>query len=104
MSDPWRAFTEGNLGNAHTALGDPRKAIEYYKQRLEIARQIGDRRGEAETSWNLDLIYEKEGRFAEAADVIQVLVDFLTEIGHPIAAGCAADLAEMRAAGAGCGG
>ena len=31
---------------AYAALGDARKAIEYYEQALAIAREIGDRRGE----------------------------------------------------------
>jgi tetratricopeptide (TPR) repeat protein len=36
-------------------LGETRKAIEYYEQRLEITREIGDRRGEGNGLFNLGL-------------------------------------------------
>ena len=34
-----------NLGGAYGRLGEPRRAIEFYKQALAIARALGDRRG-----------------------------------------------------------
>ena len=37
----------GNLGLAYADLGEPRKAIAFYDRDLVIAREIGDRRGEA---------------------------------------------------------
>jgi tetratricopeptide (TPR) repeat protein len=43
----------GNLGLVHDALGDTRKAIGFYEQRLLIAREIGDRRGEGQNLGNL---------------------------------------------------
>ena len=33
----------GNIGNAYQSLGDYRKAIDYHKKRLKIAKEIGDR-------------------------------------------------------------
>lgn len=60
-------FVEGKLGNlglAYAALGDARKAIEFYEQQLVIVRGIGDRRGEGADLGNLgDELYglgEKE--------------------------------------------
>ncbi|HLO52148.1 MAG TPA: tetratricopeptide repeat protein, partial [Kamptonema sp.] len=43
------------LGNAYRNLGDYRLAIEYHQKHLEIAREIGDRRGEANAGFNLGL-------------------------------------------------
>ena len=43
----------GNLGNAHAALGDARKAIEYHEQALTGSREIGDRHGEGAALGNL---------------------------------------------------
>jgi tetratricopeptide (TPR) repeat protein len=37
----------GNLGVAYMDLGETKKAIEFHKQRLAIARDLGDRRGES---------------------------------------------------------
>ncbi len=45
----------GNLGNAYAALGDARKAIEFYEQQLMIVREIGDRRGEGNALFNMGL-------------------------------------------------
>ncbi|MCL4268560.1 MAG: tetratricopeptide repeat protein, partial [Anaerolineales bacterium] len=73
----------GNLGNAYYALGDAKKAIEFYEQALVIDREIGDRRGEALGSWNLGLAYEKEGDLTKAINAMQICVDFEREIGHP---------------------
>ena len=36
----------GNLGIAYAALGETRRAIQFYEQQLAIVREIGDRRGE----------------------------------------------------------
>ena len=42
----------GNLGNAYRNLGQVEQAIQHYQQALEIAREIGDRRGEGPlASW-----------------------------------------------------
>ena len=56
-----RAEALSNLGNAYAALGDTRKAIELYEQRLVIAREIGDRRGEGNSLGNLGSAYNALG-------------------------------------------
>jgi tetratricopeptide (TPR) repeat protein len=47
----------GNLGNAYSNLGDPRKAIEYYEQALKIDKEMEDRQGEGVWLGNLGLAY-----------------------------------------------
>ena len=47
-------------------LDDPRKAIEFYEQNLEIARAIGDRRGEGNALGNSADELMKLGRRDEA--------------------------------------
>ncbi|MDD4652775.1 MAG: tetratricopeptide repeat protein [Methanothrix sp.] len=83
--------------NAYAALGDDRKAIDYYEQRLVIAREIGDRRGEGNSSWNLGLTYEKTGDLKRAAEMMQICVSFEQEIGHPDAVKHAERLEAIRA-------
>ena len=87
----------GNLGFAYADLGDARKAIEYYEQQLAIAREIGDRRSEALTSWDLGLEYEKAGDLRRAAETMQIRVDYEKEIGHPDAGNDAARLEAISA-------
>jgi tetratricopeptide (TPR) repeat protein len=51
----------GNLGNAYTALGDARKAIEYYEQALVVSRALSNRRGEGAALGNLGLAHAALG-------------------------------------------
>jgi tetratricopeptide (TPR) repeat protein len=86
----------GRLGRVWAALGDARKAIDYYEQALAINRELGDPKGEAIESWNLGRALEKQGNLARAAELMQVNVDFLCEIGHLDAEKRAALLAQLR--------
>ncbi len=90
-----RADLLSKLGILHHSLGEVRQAIEYYQQALRIAREIGDRRGEAKHSWNLGLSYEDSDP-ARAAELMQVCVDYECEIGHPDAEAHAARVEEIR--------
>jgi hypothetical protein len=81
----------------HAHPGNARKAIDYYGQHLSIAREIGDRRGEALTSWDLGLAYENAGDLRLAAEMMQVCVDCKREIGHTDAENDAARLEAIRA-------
>jgi tetratricopeptide (TPR) repeat protein len=86
----------GNLGNAYSALGEVARAIEYYEQALTIAREIGDRRGEAFTSWNLGLLYEDSDP-ARAVELMSVCVDYERWISHPDAEADAEQVAALLA-------
>jgi tetratricopeptide (TPR) repeat protein len=86
----------GRLGQVWAALEDARKAIDYYEQALAINCEIGDRKEEAIVSWSLGRVLEKQGNLTRAAELMQVNVDFLREIGHLDAEKRAALLAELR--------
>ena len=86
----------GNLGTAYSDLGEVAQALEYYQQALDIAREIGDQRVEALTSWNLGLLYE-DSEPARAVELMQVLVDYERDIGHPDAESHATRVEEIRA-------
>ena len=70
-------------------------AIAYYEQALAIAQEIGDRRGEANHSWNLGLLYEKDDP-ARAVQLMQVCIAFEQQIGHPNAAARAQRVEQIR--------
>jgi tetratricopeptide (TPR) repeat protein len=54
------------LGIAYKNLGQYQQAIEFYQQQLNIAREIGDRRGEANSWYNSGLALEKLARRSDA--------------------------------------
>ena len=58
----------GNLGNAYSDLGQVEKAIEYHKQALVIAKEIGDRRNEGLWLGNLGNAYSHLGQVEKAID------------------------------------
>ncbi|QSV56896.1 MAG: tetratricopeptide repeat protein [Dolichospermum sp. UKL201] len=55
-----------NLGEIHKSLGDYQTAIIFYEQSLDIKREIGDIRGEANAWFNLGLSLEKVDREQDA--------------------------------------
>ncbi|MCX6956152.1 MAG: tetratricopeptide repeat protein [Verrucomicrobia bacterium] len=71
----------GNLGNAHAALGDARKAIGYYEQRMVIAREIGDRRGEGNALGNLGNAHADLGDARKAIEYHEQALVVSREIG-----------------------
>src|SRR5260221_624239 len=58
-----------NLGLAHTALGEPARAIEYGEQALPILRNLGDSAGMAETNRRLAQFYGQLGEHQRAAEL-----------------------------------
>jgi tetratricopeptide (TPR) repeat protein len=70
----------GNLGLAFAALGDARKAIEYYEQALMISREIGDRRGEGKRLGNLGLAYFHLGETRKAIEYYEQALKISREI------------------------
>ena len=73
----------GNLGNAHAALGDARKAIELYEQALIIDREIGDRRGEANDLFNSAVALAQLGQRAEALARAEQAAEIFAAIESP---------------------
>jgi tetratricopeptide (TPR) repeat protein len=71
----------GNLGLAYAALGDARKAIDYYEQQLVITREIGDRRGEGADLGNLGNAYIDLGDAHKAIDYYKQHLAIAREIG-----------------------
>ena len=83
----------GNLGNAYADLGEMRKAIAFYEQRLAIARKIysasnseaertAARRGEANALGNLGSAYKDLGETRKAIEFCEQVLMINREIGH----------------------
>jgi hypothetical protein len=71
------------------------EAIAHYEQTLLIARESGDRRGEAFHSWNLGLEYQVTDP-ARAVELLSVCVAYEREIGHPDAQADAERVEQIR--------
>ena len=70
-----------SLGNAYQFLGQYREALDFHQQQLEIAREIGDRLGQANSLGNLGNAYQSLGQYREALDFHQQQLEIAREIG-----------------------
>ena len=68
-------------GRDFLLLGDKKKAIEYFKKHLKIAREIGDRGGEGITYGNLGIAYVSLGAYQKAMEYHEKSLKIATEIG-----------------------
>ena len=71
----------GNLGNAHAALDERRRAIEFFEQHLDLAREIGDRAGEGNALGNLGDAYRALGEVRRAIEFFERQLVIVREIG-----------------------
>jgi len=75
-------FILANMGNAYSHLGEPRKAIEYYQQALEISKEIGDKQGEGEALGNLGNEYSHLGELRKAIKYYEKSLNIAREMGY----------------------
>ena len=71
----------GNLGLAYAALGDARKAIEFYEQALKVMQEIGDKRAEGSILGNLGSAYAALGDARKAIEFYEQYLSIAREIG-----------------------
>ena len=83
MTDAARANALGNLGIAYKNLGKMRKASEFYEQHRDIAREIGDRRGEGNASFNMALALDKLDEHAQAIAHAEAALKIFEAIEDP---------------------
>jgi tetratricopeptide (TPR) repeat protein len=81
-------------------IEDLRTAIEFYEQRLVIAREIGDLRGEANALYCIGLALDLLGQCAEAIAQAEAVLAIYEQIESAWAVRVRQMLAEWRAAAA----
>ncbi|WP_410509993.1 tetratricopeptide repeat protein [Methanosarcina hadiensis] len=77
----------GNLGHAHSNLGEPRKAIKYYEQALKFVREAGERREEGAALGNIGNEYCYLGEPKRAIEYYEQALKILRETGDRRAEG-----------------
>lgn len=75
------------LGNAYFYLGDYVKAMQYHKLDLTLARNMGDKLGEAKSSGNLGNTLKVMGKFDEAMICCKRHLEISREIGDKLSEG-----------------
>jgi tetratricopeptide (TPR) repeat protein len=86
------------LGQAYAALGEARKAIEFFQQALVIDREIGDRRGEGNALWSSALAFDRLGDRPQAIARAEAALAIYEAIEDPNAAKVRSMLAKWKAA------
>ncbi len=71
----------GNLGSAYLQLGEARKAVTFYEQDLDIARELGDRHGEGAALGNLGSAYLQLGEVRQAISFYEQHLEIARELG-----------------------
>ena len=70
-----------SLGTAYSYLGQYQRAIEFHQQHLEIARDIGNRQGEANSLGSLGNAYSYLGQYQRAIEFHQQHLEIARDIG-----------------------
>jgi tetratricopeptide (TPR) repeat protein len=77
-------------------LGEPRRAIEFYEQQLEIVQEIGDRGGESAALYNMAGELVNIGERGRAIELGERSLEIKLEIEDPWAKRVRAALEEWR--------
>jgi tetratricopeptide (TPR) repeat protein len=70
-----------DLGVVYQSLGQYQEALNFYRQSLEIQREIGNCNGEANSLGNLGNLYNSLGQYQEARNFYQQSLEIQCEIG-----------------------
>jgi tetratricopeptide (TPR) repeat protein len=87
LSDTWlNSVSAGDLGTAYWSVGEYRKAIDYYEKALVIAREIGNREGDA---WlgGLGNAYSDLGQIQKAIEYYEKALVIVRETGDRLGEG-----------------
>ena len=71
----------GDLGNTYNRLGEYQKAIKYYNQALEIAKQTGDKGGESFCLGNLGIDHHSLGDYQKSIKYLIQALEIAKQIG-----------------------
>jgi len=88
-----------HLGIAYRGLADHARSFTAYEDALAVARQVGDRRHEAELLWYLATQHAELGRRDDALATGQMAIDLFSKLGNPYVGWLAESLKTYRVGG-----
>lgn len=71
-----------NIGITHRDMGNLDEAHIHFNASKKIFERIGSENALVQLSWEIGLLYEIEGDFKQAAELMQRWVDYLEQINH----------------------
>jgi tetratricopeptide (TPR) repeat protein len=89
------AYTLDSLGYAHRVLGEYAKSYARYREAIEVWREIGDRRNEADALTHLGEVYQEAADSTAASAAWREALDILEDLGDADADQVRALLATM---------
>jgi tetratricopeptide (TPR) repeat protein len=79
-----RAYALINLGNAHLGLGRIGWGTEYFRQALDLCRQLGDQGGQARALGHLGIAADRSGDHTQSIDYKQQALTLFRQAGDRI--------------------
>lgn len=70
-----------NLGNSHTRVGHHVKALEAYREGLQLYRELGDQGGESSTLNNLGTVHWDRGEYDQARSTLEQALAIYQQMG-----------------------
>jgi len=94
--DYMEAYALSNLGPVYAEIGKMRHAMECYDQHIELARDLGDRAGEAAALWNSARLLDKNGERANAISRAETALKVCEKIEFPDVGNVRSQLKDWR--------
>uniref|UniRef100_UPI003D7031EC tetratricopeptide repeat protein n=1 Tax=Micromonospora haikouensis TaxID=686309 RepID=UPI003D7031EC len=82
--------------SVYAGLGDRTRALDHYHQALPIAREVGDRAGEAVTRYNIAMLHRADGDLDQAIQELEHVVELDRQVDHPDLEADTAVLEQLR--------
>jgi CHAT domain-containing protein len=75
------ATTLNNIGEVYIGIGQPQRALEFFKKALPIVKEVGNRSGEATTLNNIGLVYRGIGQPQRALEFLNQALLIVQNVG-----------------------
>jgi tetratricopeptide (TPR) repeat protein len=82
LEEPFMSILKKYLGLIFESLGDYDGAKEYYRRSLDVARELNDKKGIAESLQCLGILQQNQGNYREAVKFYKESLDLFESLNH----------------------